>query len=179
MTVIFIPSLYTSPKAAFYFLAKLLYFSMSKTIVITSGYFNPIHPGHIECFDLSRKLGDELWVIVNSDHQAKLKRGVESFQDQMYRMNIVRGMKSVSNVILAIDEDGSVCKTLEKTILEIRDLYPGARIIWTKGGDRFSVEIPETPICQKYGVEQVDGMGLKTHNSSEYVKAHKQALLGK
>jgi cytidyltransferase-like protein len=45
-----------------------------KTIVITSGYFNPIHPGHIECFELSKMLGDELWVIVNNDHQAMLKR---------------------------------------------------------------------------------------------------------
>lgn len=152
---------------------------MSKTIVITSGYFNPIHPGHVECFDLSRKLGNELWVIVNSDLQAKLKRKVESFQDQEYRMSIVRGMRSVDNVILAIDKDGSVCQTLEKIILEIRDLYPAAKIIWTKGGDRFSVEIPETPICEKYGVQQVDGMGLKTHNSSDYVKYDKTKLLDK
>jgi cytidyltransferase-like protein len=44
-----------------------------KTIVITSGYFNPLHPGHLECLELCRELGDELWVIVNNDQQVRLK----------------------------------------------------------------------------------------------------------
>jgi cytidyltransferase-like protein len=62
---------------------------LKPTIVVTCGYFNPIHPGHIECFTLARALGDELWVIVNNDQQAELKRKVKSFQDEQFRMNVV------------------------------------------------------------------------------------------
>ena len=44
-------------------------------VVATSGYFDPIHVGHLECLELASKLGDKLIVIINSDHQAKLKKG--------------------------------------------------------------------------------------------------------
>ena len=38
-------------------------------IAITSGYFNPIHPGHIECFKLAKQKTNahHLCVIVNND----------------------------------------------------------------------------------------------------------------
>ena len=51
---------------------------------ITSMYANPIHPGHIECLELSKELADKLLVIVNNDKQAELKRGVKSFQDKTF-----------------------------------------------------------------------------------------------
>ena len=46
---------------------------MSKTIVCCSGYFDPIHYGHIEYLQRSKDLGDKLIVIVNSDKQATMK----------------------------------------------------------------------------------------------------------
>ena len=46
-----------------------------KTIVCVSGYFDPLHVGHIEYFEKSKQLGDELMVIVNNDYQASLKKG--------------------------------------------------------------------------------------------------------
>ena len=45
-----------------------------KTIVATSGYFDPLHVGHIECLELARKLGYKLIVIIYNDLQAKLKK---------------------------------------------------------------------------------------------------------
>ena len=41
--------------------------------IIVSGYFNPIHKGHIEYFNNAKDLSDELFVIVNSDLQRALK----------------------------------------------------------------------------------------------------------
>jgi cytidyltransferase-like protein len=41
--------------------------------IIVSGYFNPIHKGHIEYFKNAKALADELFVIVNSDHQRSSK----------------------------------------------------------------------------------------------------------
>jgi cytidyltransferase-like protein len=146
---------------------------MSKTIVITSGYFNPIHPGHIECFFLAKKLGDELYVIVNNDQQAELKRGTPSFQDENYRMQIAKSIKYVDHVLLSIDKDGSICETLEKLARELSVDFDVDRIIFAKGGDRFAGEVPEGKICAKYGIQIIDGLGLKTHNSSDYVKKPK------
>ncbi len=138
-------------------------------IAITSVYANPIHPGHVECFELSKALADELWVIVNNDHQAKLKRGVESFQDEDFRVKVVASLKPVDNVVLSIDTDPSVCATLEKVISELKARPEVTEIIFTKGGDRFANEIPERKVLDSHGVRIIDGLGDKTHSSSSYV----------
>ena len=48
---------------------------MPGTVVACSGYFDPIHPGHIEYLEMSKSLGDKLYVIVNNDNQATMKKG--------------------------------------------------------------------------------------------------------
>ncbi|HLO88979.1 MAG TPA: adenylyltransferase/cytidyltransferase family protein [Nostocaceae cyanobacterium] len=141
-----------------------------KTIVITSMYANPLHPGHVECCELAKQLGDELWVIVNNDQQAELKRGVPSFQDQDYRLRIVQALKPVDKVILSIDTDPSVCATLTNIFSQLKADSSVEKIIFAKGGDRFAYEIPERKICDEYGVTIIDGLGAKTYNSSDYIK---------
>lgn len=143
---------------------------MAKTIVITSGYFNPIHPGHIECLQLCKELWDELWVIVNNDLQAKLKTGKEEvFQDENFRMQVVKAIRYVDELFLAIDQDGSVCKSIEALHAKILAKYgPDTKVIFGKWGDRFAGNIPEVEVCKTLGVVIRDGLGTKTHNSSDF-----------
>ena len=140
-----------------------------KTLAITSMYANPIHPWHIECLDLSKELSDELWVIINNDLQAKLKRWVDSFQDELSRANIVKSLKSVDRSFISIDKSPSVCVSLSHLIEEAQASGKYDKIIFTKWWDRFADEIPEAKICKKYGVSIVDGLGEKTHSSSDLV----------
>ena len=126
--------------------------------VCASGYFNPIHKGHIEYLEKAKALGDRLVVIVNSDIQRKIKGSVE-FQNENERMIIVKALRCVDEVFLSIDEDGTVCKSLEH-------LKPN---IFAKGGDRFVSEIPEMKICQELGIKIVDGLGEKIQSSSSLV----------
>lgn len=141
------------------------------TLAITSGFFNPIHPGHIECFELSKEHADELWVIVNNDIQAEMKRGVKSFQDENFRKKIVEALRAVDRAVIAIETTHPFSyETLEKLILEAQDSGKYDKIIFTKGGDRMKSEVPEAEVCRKYGVEIVDGLGEKIYNSRDYVK---------
>lgn len=138
-------------------------------LAITSVYANPLHPGHVECFDMSKELADELWVIVNNDLQAKLKRGTDSFQDEQFRVRLVSAIGSVDRVILSIDTDGTVRETLKQVLAEAKLRPEITEIIFTKGGDRFANEIPEAPILAEYDVKIVDGLGAKIYSSSSYV----------
>jgi len=97
-------------------------------------YANPLHPGHIECLELSKSEtgADELWVIVNNDHQAELKRGEKSFQNEQFRMSVVSALKPVDRVFLSIDEDKSVCKSLDMVISEARASGQFETILFTK-----------------------------------------------
>lgn len=142
---------------------------MKKTIAITSMYANPIHPGHIECLELSKEYADELWVIVNNDYQAELKRGTKSFQDEKFRSEVVKALRAVDRVFISIDKDSSVCASLEFLIQEAQTREDVKKVIFTKGGDRFANEIPEKKVCDRFGVGIVDGLGAKTHNSSDMI----------
>ena len=143
-----------------------------KTVVITSWYFNPIHPWHIECLELCKDLWDELWVIVNNDNQAKLKTGKDSvFQDENFRLKIVSSLKVVDNVMLSVDQDGSVCESIKEITKKIKEKYWEDVIIYFwKWGDRFSWNIPEVQVCEELWIEIIDGLWAKTHNSSDYRK---------
>ena len=125
-------------------------------VVAVSGYFDPIHVGHLEYLKMAKSLGDKLVVIINSDYQAGLKKG-KSFMPEQDRLEIIQALRCVDEVFLSIDKDKSVCKSLEY-------LKPD---IFANGGDRSLEEIPETAVMKKYNIEMVDGLGEKIRSSSE------------
>lgn len=129
----------------------------NRTIVITSGYFNPIHSGHIALLTEARTLGDRLIVIVNSDKQVTVK-GSKPFLQQDERCNIVQALRCVDDVFLSIDEDGTVSRSLS----QIAQNHPECDIIFAKGGDRNSssaMPASELEACRQYNVEVVYGIG--------------------
>ncbi len=135
---------------------------MKKKAIIVSGYFNPIHKGHLEYFQNAKKNADELFVIVNSDFQRELK-GSKAFQEEEERMIIVNSIKGVDKAILSIDKDRTVCKTIEKIAKEFSKEY---ELSFANGGDQNNDTIPEKPICKKLGVTLIDGLGDKIQSSS-------------
>ena len=129
---------------------------MKKTVAV-SGYFDPLHVGHIEYLEMAAQLGDELIVIVNNDRQAALKKG-ESFMEEKDRVRIVQALKCVDRAVLSVDEDRTVCESL-------RSIKPD---IFANGGDRANHEIPEAKVCRENGIEIIDGLGDKIRSSSDY-----------
>ncbi len=137
---------------------------MSEIVVVTSGYFDPLHVGHIECLELAKELGDKLVVIVNNDRQSIIKKGRE-FMPFKERVKIIKSLRVVDEVFESIDEDSSVCKSLAF-------LRPQ---IFAKGGDRNIGNIPEKEVCDKYNIKIVDGLGAKIQASSELIKKSEEA----
>ena len=138
-----------------------------KKIIVTSGYFNPLHMGHMRLMKEAKKMGDLLVVIVNNDEQVKIKGSVP-FMAEKERLEIVKGLNYPDKVFLSVDKDGSVSKSLE----EISKLYPG-KIFFAKGGDRNMSNIPESErrVCEECGLEIVNKVGgEKIQSSSQLLK---------
>jgi cytidyltransferase-like protein len=133
-----------------------------KRLIIVSGYFNPIHKGHLEYFNNAKELGDALLVIVNSDYQRALK-GSKEFQDENERVFIVSNIKSVDFVQLSLDQDRTVCATLEHVAKTFGASY---QLAFANGGDQNNETIPERPVCERLGIELLDGLGNKIQSSS-------------
>jgi len=128
-------------------------------VVAASGYFDPLHVGHIEYLKLARELGDKLIVILNNDEQVLLKKE-KPFMPLRERKVILESVKFVGEVFVSIDKDKSVCKSLAK-------IKPD---IFAKGGDRFITNIPEMQTCKKLNIKIVDGLGEKIQSSSWLIK---------
>ena len=137
-----------------------------KKAVIVSGYFNPIHKGHLEYFHNAKSNGDALFVIVNSDHQRALK-GSKEFQDEQERMIIVSNFAVVDKAILSIDKDRTVSDTIAHIHKEFGNEYT---LAFANGGDQNNDTIPERPVCEELGIELIDGLGNKIQSSSWLLK---------
>ena len=137
-----------------------------KKAVIVSGYFNPIHKGHLEYFQNAKSNGDELFVIVNSDHQRALK-GSKEFQDEQERVFIVSSLRVVDKVFLSIDKDRTVCETIAHIHKEFGNTYA---LAFANGGDQNNDTIPERPVCEHLGISLIDGLGDKIQSSSWLLK---------
>lgn len=133
-----------------------------KKAVIVSGYFNPLHKGHLELFERAKERGDLLIVIVNNDKQRELK-GSQFFQDQDERIRIIRALSVVDMAWISIDEDSTQNSTLRLMIEKFGD---SMKLAFANGGDQNNDTIPERKICEQFGIELIDGLGEKIQSSS-------------
>lgn len=133
-----------------------------KKLVIVSGYFNPLHKGHLELFHRAKDHGHELFVIVNSDYQRALK-GSKEFQSELERLMIIRNLRVVDHSMISIDRDKTQCETLKY----LSDMYGGEyKLMFANGGDQNNDTIPETYVCINNEIRLIDGLGEKIQSSS-------------
>jgi D-beta-D-heptose 7-phosphate kinase/D-beta-D-heptose 1-phosphate adenosyltransferase len=142
--------------------------NVKKIKVAVSGYFNPLHVGHLEMISKAKSLGNYLIVIVNNDKQVKIK-GSYPFMNEKDRLKIIKSLKGVDEVFLSIDKDETVCESLKA-------IKPD---IFANGGDRKNIDdVPEHKICKNLNIKMIDGLGKKIRASSEMIaKAKKHKTL--
>lgn len=142
---------------------------MKKKAIIVSGYFNPLHKGHIELFHNAKQFGEYLIIIVNNDYQRVLK-GSKEFMSENERLLIINELRITDTAILSIDEDRTVCKTLQKIHNDYADKF---HLSFANGGDQSVDIIPEKKICDELGIKLIDGLGDKIQSSSWLLKNNK------
>jgi glycerol-3-phosphate cytidylyltransferase/D-beta-D-heptose 7-phosphate kinase/D-beta-D-heptose 1-phosphate adenosyltransferase len=126
--------------------------------VIASGYFNPLHGGHLDMIEAAKKLGDWLIVVVNNDKQQVMKKG-KVILDQDNRLRLIRALRAVDEAMISID---IVDTSQTQTLKVIRGIYPNDELIFANGGDRSAGQtLPpnEYQTCIDYDIKMVFGTG--------------------
>lgn len=124
-------------------------------VVIVSGFFNPLHGGHLDMIEAAAKMGDRLIVVVNNDKQQVEKKG-KVILVETNRARLLRALRVVDEVVISIDNDMTVIKTLEF----LASQYPEDELVFANGGDRDSTKVvPETDVCQENDIEMIFGVG--------------------
>ncbi|WP_420637698.1 adenylyltransferase/cytidyltransferase family protein [Candidatus Poriferisocius sp.] len=132
------------------------------TLVVISGYFSPLHCGHLDMIEGGASLGDELLVIVNNNAQQIMKKG-KVILDEQDRLRIVSALRAVDHAMVAVDDDATVCRTLEL----VAERHSDRRIIFGNGGDRdTSAAVPEAEVCARHGIEMRFDVGGTTKRDS-------------
>jgi glycerol-3-phosphate cytidylyltransferase/D-beta-D-heptose 7-phosphate kinase/D-beta-D-heptose 1-phosphate adenosyltransferase len=131
--------------------------SAPERVAVVSGYFNPIHIGHLRMIKAASELAPHLVVIVNNDRQQLLKKG-RILMTEDDRLAIVAELRSVDEAFVAVDDDATVVASLR----EVRQRHPHAALLFCNGGDRSSAgDVPsaETHLTDEIGLEMVYGVG--------------------
>ncbi len=132
---------------------------------VVSGYFNPLHVGHLDMMEAARGLADALVVIVNNDAQQVLKKG-KVITSETDRLRVVQALRVADSALVAVDDDGSVAASLEV----VHAAYPGIELVFCNGGDRSpdgdAVPSGEVAVCERLGIEMVWGAGGETKADS-------------
>ena len=135
-----------------------------KVLGICSGYFAPLHDGHIDYLRAAKRNCDELWVIVNNDIQLKAKKGYIPMT-QGARLKVMRAIYDVDSVYISEDNDNTVTNTLRKIVDYVEDEYDFDLILFFNDGDATNPP------------EHVDGvinvfLGNEKVNSSTEILSH-------
>jgi cytidyltransferase-like protein len=132
-------------------------------IGIVTGYFDPIHDGHIELLEKSKSQVDKLIVVLNNDLQTSAKKG-KPFMEEKVRKRIVGAIKYVDELWVSIDTDGGQWETL----IKIREAYPDDELYFVNGGDRDITNVPEFKIKDQINLKFMDNVGEKINSSRKY-----------
>lgn len=129
---------------------------MSRPVaVIVSGYFSPLHVGHLDMIESGARIGDKLIVIVNNNEQQAAKKG-KVILDEEDRLRIVRALSDVDEAFIAVDGD----RTVRESIRRIAERHPDHDLVFANGGDRSSGKVvPEAETCEEFGIRMVFDMG--------------------
>jgi len=123
--------------------------------VIVSGYFSPLHIGHLDMIEAAAAMGEWLIVIVNNNDQQVAKKG-KLIIDEQDRLRLIQALRVVDDAFIAVDSD----RTVRESIRLAAQKYPDHQLIFANGGDRHDGSVvPEADVCLELGVEMVFGVG--------------------
>lgn len=99
-------------------------------LVVTNGCFDILHRGHVEYLNEAKKLGDKLFILLNSDESIKKLKGENRpINNQEDRAYLLANLECVDGVIVFNKTD---CAD------ELIKLKPN---VYAKGGDYSSISL--------------------------------------
>jgi FAD synthetase len=92
-----------------------------ETLVVATGVFEILHPGHLQYLEDAKKLGDRLLVIVATDETASRRKRRPVISEKQ-RLHMVKALKPVDDAVLG--HEGDMYETIVKLKPDILAVGP-------------------------------------------------------
>lgn len=115
---------------------------MNNKIVMVSGGFDPLHPGHLALFDEARTLGTAIFAVIDSDEYVSSKHKLQMTQTD--RAAVVSLIKGIVFAIHSSSANGDCSDILET-------YRPSIYLVGPEYTDH--TKLPEYETCQRLGIE--------------------------
>jgi D-glycero-beta-D-manno-heptose 1-phosphate adenylyltransferase len=126
-------------------------------VIFTNGCFDLLHPGHIQCLEQARELGDVLIVGLNSDNSVRQLKGEgRPLLPERERAEILAAMECVDAVIV-FDEltPQSVIARLVPDVLVKGGDWAGDRIVGRKEVEAAGGRVTSAPVMPGYSTTEI------------------------
>lgn len=131
-----------------------------RRIVLANGCFDLLHVGHVRYLEEARRLGDVLFVGINSDAAvARLKGHGRPLMPESERVEILASLRAVDHVVVFDDETADGL---------IRAIKPD---VHAKGTDYTEESIPERATSQAIGAATAITGDPKRHATRDVIAA--------
>ena len=129
-----------------------------RRVVLANGCFDLLHVGHVRYLEEARRLGDVLFVGVNSDAAvARLKGRGRPLMPATERMEILAALRPVDHVVVFDDETADGL---------IRAIKPD---VHAKGTDYTEASVPERATSEALGVTTAIAGDAKSHATRDVI----------
>ena len=129
-----------------------------RRVVLANGCFDLLHVGHVRYLEEARRLGDVLFVGVNSDAAvARLKGEGRPLMPATERMEILAALRPVDHVVVFDDETADGL---------IRAIKPD---VHAKGTDYTEASVPERATSEALGVTTAIAGDPKSHATRDVI----------
>lgn len=129
---------------------------MNKKLILTTGCFHILHPGHVELLEYCSTLGSVV-VGINDDNYLLQKSG-KVYIPIRDRIFMLQSLKFVDYV--AVFHEKNACGIIKKVKPDI----------FIKGPDYAGRNISEAEVCKTLGIEYIVAPQLKRYNTSDLIK---------
>lgn len=141
---------------------------------IVSGYFSPLHEGHLDLLEEAKSRTGYLIVVVNNDRQQILKKG-RLIQSEIARARIISALRIVDATYVAVEDGPGIDGSFDM----IRKDYPDTELEFCNGGDRKDPSVipaEEIAAAERNRITMLYGIGgfEKADSSSRIIAALEQ-----
>ena len=141
--------------------------SAGKTVVVTNGVFDLLHPGHVRYLQAARRQGGALIVAINSDRSVRANKGAgRPLVPERERAEVLAALAAVDAVVIFDEETPhTLIARLQPDVLVKGADWPADQIVGRDVVEARGGRVVRIPVAEGYSTSALVGRVRRSRSS--------------